>query len=81
MNCFSYIIKELGHNVTLGVLESEKNNWSQTGKTLIIYGVPIPQDIIITNDYKEVILNNKIIVKAIPSKFFVQTWSNFSLLT
>ena len=76
------LLSKKGHNVTLWCfLESEKEQLESNRENLnYLPGVPIPQDIIITNDYKEVILNNKIIVIAIPSKFLRSNMEQFSPL-
>ncbi|HQD51251.1 MAG TPA: NAD(P)H-dependent glycerol-3-phosphate dehydrogenase [Defluviitaleaceae bacterium] len=74
------LLAKKGHHVTLWCyLESEKEQLESVRENLnYLPGVPIPQNIIITNDYKEAIVNNEIIVIAIPSKFLRSNMEQFS---
>lgn len=74
------LLSKNGHQVTLWCfLESEKNQLERARENIdYLPGVLIPQDIIITNDYKEAITQNEIIVVAVPSKFIRSNIEQFS---
>lgn len=74
------LLSKNGQDVTLWCFqEEEKKQLERTRENLaFLPGIFIPNDITITNDYKEALTNKDIIVIAIPSKFIRSNMERFS---
>lgn len=74
------LLSKNGHEVTLWCFkEEEKKILERTRENLsFLPGVLIPSNISITSNYKDALINNPIVVIAIPSKFIRSNMKNFS---
>lgn len=74
------LLSKNGHNVTLWCFQEEEKLSLEKSRENLAYlpGVLIPNNIHLTSDYKEALLDKSIIVIAIPSKFIRSNMEKFS---